>query len=135
MKMENLPESKDGKPFKLGRTNQCEKCPWKKSTNPFDIPNGYDVAKHEALRSTIADPDNPVAHFSQSSLKVMSCHDSPESKPQYCVGWLDNQLNEGNNIPLRLKMRNCTNIGSLKTVGKQHKTFDETLPKEKRNGK
>ena len=29
------------KPWKLKRTRQCEKCPWRKATNPHDIPNGY----------------------------------------------------------------------------------------------
>ena len=25
----------------LKRTKQCKNCPWKVSTNPFDIPDGY----------------------------------------------------------------------------------------------
>jgi hypothetical protein len=29
--------------FKLKRTTQCAKCPWKVSTNPYDIPDGKEV--------------------------------------------------------------------------------------------
>ena len=26
----------------ITRTNQCEKCPWRKDVDPWDIPGGYD---------------------------------------------------------------------------------------------
>ena len=42
--------------WKLKRVRQCEKCPWKVSTDPHDIPNGYSEALHRGLASTIAEP-------------------------------------------------------------------------------
>lgn len=39
--------------FELCHPTQCAKCPWKCSTNPYDIPN-YDIEQHKALESTIA---------------------------------------------------------------------------------
>lgn len=33
---------------KRART-QCAKCPWKVTTDPFDIPDGYCPTKHAAL--------------------------------------------------------------------------------------
>lgn len=35
---------------------QCKKCPWKVSTDPYDIPNGYCPDKHAKLSSTVAEP-------------------------------------------------------------------------------
>lgn len=103
---------------------QCAKCPWKVSTNPHDIPRGYSVEKHEALRKTIA--TDPLASILSKELHVMSCHDV-HSLP--CVGWLDNQLGPGNNLGLRVAYRQGK-FGPFKTVGKQHPNFDATLPKE-----
>ena len=42
------------KNFKLVRTKQCAKCPWKVSTDPHDIPGGYCEIKHANLSNTIA---------------------------------------------------------------------------------
>lgn len=111
--------------MKLKRTKQCEKCPWKKSTNPFDIPGGYCVTKHENLKETIAVPG------SLKPTKVMACHHSKPGKEMHCVGWLHNQLGVGNNLHLRLQMRNCENISSLKVIGEQHEKFSDTLPENK----
>jgi hypothetical protein len=55
----------------------------------------------------------------------MACH---ETENAHCVGWMHNQLGEGNNIGLRLKMRNCENIEKLEIIGEQHSRFDQTLP-------
>lgn len=38
----------------LKRTIQCAKCPWKVSTNPNEIPDGYCETKHKVLEETIA---------------------------------------------------------------------------------
>lgn len=46
----------------------------------------------------------------------------------YCVGWLMNQLGPGNNIPLRIRMRGCENIGEVELDGEQHETFEATIP-------
>lgn len=112
------------KEFKLKRTTQCAKCPWKVSTDPFDIPDGYSVEKHRALKATIAKDLNPIA----GKLNIMSCHHSVPEDEDYCVGWLYNQLGSGNNIPLRIKMLNCENAKDIRVVGEQHATFEDTLP-------
>lgn len=109
--------------FTLSRTNQCNKCPWKVTTNPFDIPNGYDVAKHQNLACTIASEGNLAPN------KAMACHESKEGQEDYCIGWLHNQLGRGNNIPLRIKMIRCTNAADIRIHGEQHLTFEDTLPK------
>lgn len=108
--------------FKLTRIKQCAKCPWKKSTNPFDIPDGYDIEKHKNLSCTIA------SDLSMRQTTAMACHHSNGSDQMYCVGWLHNQLGPGNNIGLRIKMMACENIRDIKVVGEQHTTFEDTLP-------
>jgi hypothetical protein len=111
--------------MKLTRTKQCDKCPWKVSTNPHDIPDGYCEIKHANLKDTIAKegefrPGKP--------LKAMACHHSSGSDQMYCVGWLVNQLGVGNNIALRLSMRKYENAGDIHVYGKQHERFEDTLP-------
>ena len=115
--------------WKLKQTKQCAKCPWKISTNPHEIPNGYSVEKHEALEETIAkNLDNTTEQLENidKPLKVMSCHDSGDS---YCIGWLNNQLGAGNNILLRIQMMNCENVDQIVLDGEQHSNFQDTLPK------
>lgn len=108
--------------WKLKRTYQCEKCPWRVDVNPHDIPNGYSEEKHRALESTIARNalDGVFGH-----LKVMACHETDDA---HCVGWLVNQLGPGNNIGLRLQMMRCENASAIKLRGEQHKRFEDTLP-------
>lgn len=110
--------------WKLKRTVQCAKCPWRKDANPLEIPNGYDVEKHRKLEGTIA--KDPLDFLKGGPLRIMACH---ETHSAHCVGWLENQLGQGNNISLRMLMRNCSNLDKLKTIGEQHETFEETLPK------
>lgn len=112
--------------MKLKRTKQCSKCPWKVSTNPYDIPDGYCENKHANLKETIA--EEGVIPTS-SVMKVMACHHSDGNDEMYCVGWLNHQLGIGNNIGLRLKMLKCENIGEIKVYGEQHIKFEDTLPK------
>ena len=64
--------------FKLSRTKQCSKCPWKVSTNPHEIPNGYCTEKHAALKDTIAEPGE--IRFDR---KAMACHQSKEGNEQF----------------------------------------------------
>ena len=107
--------------FLLARTKRCEKCPWKVSTDPYDIPNGYCPELHRDLGNTIAAP---------GSLRIepmMSCHEHPPGKEVPCLGWLANQLGLGHNIRLRLQMLQCENIGDVKLDGDQHRCFDDTL--------
>lgn len=121
---------------KFKRTVQCAKCPWKVATDPFEIPDGYCEMKHEGLKSTIADPNDPVGNFlrSQSSgeFHIMACHHSKPEQEEHCVGWLINQLTVGNNIYLRLMVRDYVNAGELRTVGEQHECFEDTLPQNKK---
>jgi Family of unknown function (DUF6283) len=111
--------------MRLGRTNQCEKCPWRVDVDPNDIPNGYCEMRHQNLSGTIAKPG--VISFGRT-IQAMACHESPIGKEQHCIGWLYNQLGEGNNIPLRIQMRHCENLKDMRIVGEQHSRFEDTLP-------
>lgn len=111
--------------WKLKRLRQCAKCPWKVSTDPHDIPDGYSEDMHCDLAGTIADPG---AINIGKPLRVMACHEHPSGDKAHCVGWLMNQLGPGNNIALRLNMRNCENIGLVQLDGEQHEIFEDTLP-------
>jgi hypothetical protein len=113
--------------FKLKRTIQCDKCPWKVDTNPHEIPDGYCELKHKNLEDTIA--KDTYFSFNQP-LKVMACHHSKDTNEnaEHCVGWLNNQLGIGNNIGLRISMMNCKNIKDLTIIGEQHDRFQDTLP-------
>lgn len=106
--------------WKLKRTKQCAKCPWRKDVNPHDIPNGYDAEKHRALRSTISS-----GLASLMSDHVMACHESHDA---HCIGWIVNQVGQGNNIGLRIKMASCENGSAIQLRGEQHETFEDTLP-------
>ena len=110
--------------MKLPRTKQCPKCPWKKSVDPTTIPYGYCETKHRNLKETIAKEGD----INLGRLNVMACHHSIDGDQMYCVGWLHNQLGEGNNIALRMRMLDCENIGDLKITGEQHDKFEDTLP-------
>lgn len=105
---------------------QCAKCPWKVTTDPYDIPNGYDAKKHAALDCTIA--KEPLATIG-GALRIMACHETHEEP---CVGWLVNQLGEGNNIGLRIAVMQKRVSADVELDGKQHKTLAATLPKRRR---
>jgi hypothetical protein len=68
--------------------------------DPRSIPNGYSEEKHRALESAIARPGDLSALVS-NTIRIMACHGTHET---YCIGWLVNQLGDGNNIALRLDM-------------------------------
>lgn len=109
---------------KLKRTVQCAKCPWRVDVDPHDIPNGYDKGKHAALAGTIAKPGD-LSFLAGGALRVMACHETHDA---HCIGWLNNQLGDGNNLALRIQMRNCPNLREMKVIGEQHETFKDTLP-------
>ena len=116
--------------YRLKRTVQCAKCPWKVSTDPHQIPDGYDPEKHKALAATIAGPDGNLGKIlNREPLRSMACHHSFNEHPEECVGWLNQQLGVGGNIQLRLALRDCPDVARLKVVGPQHETFADTLPK------
>ena len=106
---------------------QCAKCPWRVSTNPRDIPDGYCEAKHRNLAGTIAAPG--AADF-PTTLRLMACHHSKRGEEFACVGWLHHQLGVGNNIALRLAVLSGRIDAKYRLVGKQHPTFEDTLPRE-----
>lgn len=108
--------------WRLKRTKQCAKCPWRKDVNPRDIPNGYCETKHAALKSTIV---SGMASLFSTVQHVMACH---ESRDAHCLGWLANQIGPGNNIGLRIQMISCENATMIQLVGEQHAHFEETLP-------
>ena len=107
--------------WSLKQTKQCSKCPWKVSTDPRTIPNGYSFAKHQNLQSTIA-----TGLEIQDTLNIMACHLNHDA---HCIGWLHNQLGRGNNITLRLAMLSCSNSKQIQIFGAQHLSFQATLPK------
>ncbi|PJN96856.1 hypothetical protein CNY89_00155 [Amaricoccus sp. HAR-UPW-R2A-40] len=111
--------------WKLKRVRQCAKCPWKVSTDPYEIPDGYSVEAHRALACTIASPGDI-----RGGGRAMSCHEHLPEDEAHCIGWLMNQLGPGNNIGLRLRMLSCENIRSVRLDGPQHERFEDTLPSE-----
>ncbi len=110
--------------WKLKRTAQCAKCPWRVDVDPHDIPNGYCETKHAALQSTIAQPGEIDPSGSRAA---MACH---ETQDAHCIGWLVNQAGPGNNIRLRIALMSCENRDRIRTRGAQHATFNDTLPKD-----
>ena len=107
----------------MKRRRQCAKCPWKTSTDPHGIPDGYCEQKHAGLERTIADPGSLAGV--NAPIHVMACHET-EDIP--CIGWLDHQLNEGNNIGLRMRVASGKISADYELVGEQHKRFEDTLP-------
>lgn len=103
---------------------QCAKCPWKKSTNPHDIPNGYCPDKHAALHNTIA----PQATLHRGPLTMMACHESPVGGEQPCCGWLAHQLGPGNNLGLRMIARRRRDLSVFELDGDQRDCLEDTLP-------
>ena len=102
----------------------CAKCPWKVTTDPHEIPRGYSVEKHHnLLDSTIAEPGRLGP-----PTRLMACHESCASNELPCVGWLVQQLGEGNNIQLRLAVMKGRIDGNIETVGEQHRRLEDTFP-------
>lgn len=114
--------------WKLKRVRQCEKCPWKVSTDPREIPRGYSEVLHRSLSCTIANPD--ISNMGES-LHVMACHEHESAERVHCVGWFMNQLGPGNNFRLRLRSRDCTNLHAVRLDGPQHERFEDTLPAQR----
>jgi len=105
---------------------QCAKCPWKVSTNPHDIPNGYCETQHAALSSTVATPGD--LRGLGAPVHMMACHETEVGKELPCVGWLDHQLGAGNNLGLRLAVIQGRIDGNVEVEGEQHPTLEDTLP-------
>ena len=108
------------------RRKQCAKCPWKVSTDPTTIPHGYCAKAHAALSATIARPDE----LRFGPVRIMACHETPHGRELPCVGWLVHQMGVGNNIGLRLAALKGRVDANVRTVGRQHVRFEDTLPRE-----
>lgn len=113
--------------WKLKRTVQCQKCPWRTDVNAHDIPNGYDLDRHRALSRTIASVSDPLSTLTTPT-NVMACHETDPGQETHCVGWLVNQIGPGNNIGLRIQMLSCQNVEKIRTVGTQRESFENTIP-------
>lgn len=114
------------------RKRQCEKCPWRADVDPHTIPNGYDVEKHRRLgERTIA----KEGELPGRDLHIMACHESMPGREVPCVGWLDNQLNDGNNLGLRLAVHMKLISADYELVGEQRARFEDTLPTENEDAK
>lgn len=101
---------------------QCDNCPWKKGADLGSIP-GYSVEYHRRLDETaIADPEKLESILSGPQ-SVMICH---KTEGEYCAGWAHNQVNQGNNLGLRLRVRQQG--WQFEVTGPQHETFQDTLP-------
>ena len=68
-----------------------------------------------------------MSALSSNTIRIMACHETHDT---HCIGWLVNQLGEGNNIALRLEMSSCENADKIKLVGEQHERFEDTLPSD-----
>jgi hypothetical protein len=109
----------------LRQTKQCAKCPWKKETDNSEIP-GYSKDYHENLECKLSFNDNSIGGIEKNQY-AMACHESKEGDDYFCVGWLVNQLGEGNNILLRLAMLNYSNASELEVYGQQYSNFKDSL--------
>jgi Family of unknown function (DUF6283) len=111
----------------MAKRRQCAKCPWKISTNPWEIPNGYSAEQHRALTCTIA--KRPVGEATlDGDLHLMACHESPVGREVPCVGWLDNQLGPGNNLLLRYAVILGRVSTDYELDGEQHESLEATFP-------
>ncbi len=103
---------------------QCEKCPWKVSTDPTEIPNGYTVELHRRLAGTIRSGLESLS----GPLRMMGCHEFAVGAERPCVGWLANQLED--NLGLRLVAHRGQIDSDYELDGEQHETFEGTLPSD-----
>lgn len=106
---------------------QCAKCPWKVSTDPNEIPNGYCQTKHANLKNTVARPGD-ISALRSKSLRMMACHETKPGKELPCVGWLANQLGPGNNLGLRALAMTKRELCDWELDGEQHQRLEDTLP-------
>jgi hypothetical protein len=64
-------------------------------------------------------------------MMMMGCHEFPARREQPCVGWVIHQLNDGNNIALRMAARDGR-FKNYRIIGPQHTCLEDTLPKKKK---
>lgn len=108
---------------------QCKTCPWRVNCVPKrDIPN-YRPRLHVGLKKTIRSGLESL----QGNRQIMACHYSKPDSEIACAGWLRNQIDEGNNLGMRLAVMNGEHPVPV-VDGPQHATFEGTLctPRRKR---
>lgn len=109
----------DDKPHEI---HQCRSCPWRVDCEPDrDIPR-YVRDLHEKLACTIRQGVESLL----GPIRIMACHYSPEGAEYPCAGWLENQLGPGNNLGVRLAVRDGR-LPVPMTAGPQHERFEDTL--------
>lgn len=107
---------------------QCKSCPWRVGCNPDeDIPN-YDRELACGLTRTIQSGIESLASLNGGVLHMMACHYSKPGEEIPCAGWLHNQLGEGNNLALRVRMLKG-DIPPPEVDGEQHARYEDTLCK------
>ncbi len=62
-------------------------------------------------------------------LRIMACHETPTTHELPCVGWIAHQAGEGNNVRLRMAIAQGSVDANVETVGDQHSSFEDTLPR------
>jgi hypothetical protein len=60
---------------------------------------------------------------------MMACHETPVGREKPCVGWLHNQLTDGDNIVLRYLVVLKRISADFVIDGPQHATLADTFPK------
>lgn len=94
--------------FQLART--CDECPWRR-----DVPLGkFTPARYHALARTVKQGFNPI----------FACHQTPDTEPQACVGYL---LVDGvNNFHVRLAIiTKVVTPSKLEAAGPLYDSFEE----------
>lgn len=100
----------------MPRQRQCKKCPWKVSTDPYDIPGGYDPEKHRQLKNTIA-PSSATEQLlmlldKDEPMRIIACHEFKVGHERPCVGSSRGEIR-----------------GDYVIDGEQHACIEDTLPK------
>jgi hypothetical protein len=106
---------------------QCKQCPWKVTTDPRTIPDGYCEEKHRRLSRTIARVDE--VNLDVDALRIFACHATVPGREKPCIGWLHHQLTDGNNVLLRYFVALKRISADYTLDGPQHDSFEATLPK------
>lgn len=111
--------------WKLNYPVQCQNCPWRVDSDLASIPH-YSPDQHQNLKATIAKPGD-IKSLGEPVQPQMACHKSLNGGDRVCIGWLYNQINEGNNLNERVRMLSCENPKDLQVIGDQFETFEQTF--------
>jgi hypothetical protein len=107
--------------WKLNRTKQCEKCPWKVSVSA--TPPNYEWDDKVVM------PDHSSG---EGTISMIPCLESTKDSTEYCVAWIQNQVGGAHNPRLRNNMHYFENGKDVKTIGKQHSNCTSNLLRRER---